>query len=447
MRVERYQEVDMRSAMAKVRSELGKDAVIISSREVGGRIEIMAASDCDPEQVQAELKKLSLENTDSNIKQRSSLNSSLNSNLNSAVNSTVNINSDGHRDRADNESAYERINERSKKEDNNERLWNTFGKPKESLVESSPSFFDMQSELARLRKLFESELAQLAWRDEGSRQPNRSALLSRLETAEISRDIASKIVEKVLPCNDIELAWKRVLRILSQVIKISDLDVMNNGGVIAMIGATGVGKTTTAAKIAAQFALRHGRNEVAFITTDTTRVGAHEQLISFGSLLGVPVQVVKNHDEMQNTLDSFSARKLVIIDTAGISQKDESLASQFKALANNNIEIHPHLVLSATAQESVINETIKAFSSINLSAAIITKTDESSRMGAVMSGLIRNKLPAAFIADGQKVPEDLFQARKEMFIDNIKSTNELQQKKQEKKQQNIMEIQKKVSNV
>jgi len=378
VRVERYREDDMQKAMAKVRAELGKDAVLISSRSIDGRIEVMAARDCDPKQLEAEIKKYSAKQSPQLSKQNSK-----------------------------------------------DFLFEILSEKKETAAQAVPSLLDMQEELGRLRKLFEGELAQLAWRDASSNQPNRMALLARLETIGISRDIGMKIMEKVLPCEDLELGWRRTLRILNRVIKVSTKDVLNEGGVIAMLGPTGVGKTTTAAKIAAQFALRHGSNQVAFITTDSIRVGGREQLISLGVALGVPVQVANNREEMQKALECFSARKLVIVDTAGISQRNTDLVEQFEALTHNNIKIHPYLVLSATAQESVINETINAFSNVDLAAAIITKTDETGSIGAVVSGLIRYKLPAAFIANGQRVPEDLAPAQADIFINKlIESYNE-----------------------
>lgn len=398
MRVERYQEDDMRKAMAKVRAELGKDAVLISSRRVDGRTEVMAASDCDPKQLQAEIKKHSAKRSPANSQKS-----------------------------------------------NKDFLFEVLGEKKESPPESVPSLLNMQEELGRLRKLFEGELAQLAWRDVSSSQPNRMALLARLETVGICREIGVKIMEKVLPCEDLELGWRRTLRILNRVIKSPVHEVLSEGGVIAMLGPTGVGKTTTAAKIAAQFALRHGRNQVAFITTDSFRAGGQEQLISIGGALGVPVQIANNHEEMQKALESFSERKLVIIDTAGISQRESDLVEQFETLIHKNVKIHPFLVLSATAQESVINETIKAFSSIDLTAAIITKTDENGSIGAVLSGLIRNKLPAAFVANGQRIPEDLAVAEADIFIQKLSDSYD--ESRDQLKTQKLIARRKKAINV
>ncbi|PCJ26675.1 MAG: flagellar biosynthesis protein FlhF [SAR86 cluster bacterium] len=377
MRVERFEEDDMRKALTKVRAELGKDAVLISSRSIDGRVEVMAASDCEPKELRAEMKRLALEKT-----------------------------------------------EKVEEQPEIEHVWEVLGDDVDQHSQEMPSLIDMHNELGRLRKLFEGELAQLSWRDGASREPNRLALLTRLEDAGISRDISDKIVAKALPCQDLDLAWRRVQRVLSRAIKISEHDLLKEGGVIALIGSTGVGKTATAAKIAAQFALRHGRNQVAFITTDSIRVGGQSQLISLGTVLGIPVQVVSDHKEIQNTLESFSSRKLVIIDTAGISQRDVAMIEKLETLANENLKIHPLLVLAATTQESVIAETISAFSNINLAGVVVTKTDESNSIGPVLSGLIRNKLPIAFVTNGQQIPEDLHPARIGYFVNKVIKAHE-----------------------
>lgn len=375
MRVERYQEDDMRKAMVKVREELGNDAVLISSRRVDGRTEVTAASEYDPEHMEAQLRKF-------------------------AETRPV----DG------------------KESSSGDFLFEMMSESSEAGGSSAPSLVSMQEELAKLRKLFEGELAQLAWRDVGNRQPNRMALLARLEEIGISRVIGVMLMGKVLPCTDLELGWNKTLNLLGKLVKRPQKDVLQDGGVIALLGPTGVGKTTTAAKIAAQFALRHGRNQVAFITTDVVRVGGSEQLISLGSALGIPVQVAATREELERTLDSFSNRKLVIIDTTGVNQRDAGLVEQFESLTQNNVSIDPYLVLSATSQESVISETIQAFSGIKLAGGIVTKVDENGSIGAILSGLIRYRLPAAFIGNGQSIPEDLVPARVGVFIRKLKES-------------------------
>ncbi len=358
----------MQKAMAKVRSVLGKDAVLISSGKVDGRTEVLAAVDYDPEQLESQI------------------------------------------------AQFKAGSARTAEAEHDDFLFELMGEEVDKNSEKAPSLMDMQEELGKLRKLFEGELAQLAWRDSGNRQPNRMALLTRLETVGISRVLGRKLVEKVLPCADLELGWKKVLKLLSRAIKLPDQDLLDEGGVIAMLGPTGVGKTTTAAKIAAQFAARHGRHQVAFVTTDALRIGGSDQLVSLGSALGIPVQVATNRDELERTLESFSGRKLVVIDTAGMSQRSTDLVTQFEALAAESASIRPYLVLSATTQELVINETIDAFSDFNLAGAIVTKLDECGSIGAALSGLVRHRLPIAFVGNGQRIPEDLEPASATVFL-------------------------------
>ncbi|MES2626301.1 MAG: flagellar biosynthesis protein FlhF [Pseudomonadota bacterium] len=368
MRVEKFTGSDMRQAMANVREALGSDAVIISSKRVNDMTEITAAMNYDPK-------------------------------VPESVRMVAEIRSD----------KYVPV------------------PPKEDMT---PAIVEIQDELGRLRQLFEGELAQLAWRDMSKRQPNRFALIQRLEMCGIKRTLAEKMVDRVLPCDNLEQGWRKTLGMIGGSITTYKPDILEEGGVIALLGSTGVGKTITAAKLAARFALRHGRRQVAFISTDKYKVGGQEQLVSFGSILGIPVQMVANAEEMQRTLESLSERKLVIIDTAGMSQRDMSLADQFQTLSAVS-RIQPMLVLPATARESIINETIKAFSKVNLAAAIITKTDEGDALGPILSCVLEHNLPLSFITNGQKVPEDLHVAEPKLLLAEIIRSYKQQQKLQE----------------
>lgn len=374
MRVERFQEDDMRKAMARVRAVLGKDAVLISSRNVDKKVEVIAASDYEPEKLEAALKKLQKQKV-------------------VAMEEAPQI-----------EHTWEVLEEVAKESE----------PPMQS-----PSLSALNDELGRLRKLFEGELAHLSWREESSREPNRQALLSRLEAGGLSQDVADRIVTRALPCKDLELAWSRVQKILSLLLKKTDEDILENGGIVAMLGSTGVGKTATAVKIAAQFALRHGRNQVAFITTDRNRVGGQAKLVSLGSALGIPVQVVASPEEVQNALECFAVRKLVIIDTEGVSQHETAIIEKFASLTQTNNAIRPYLVLSATTHEAVIKDTIDAYANVPLAGVIVTKVDESEATGAIVSSLIRSRLPIAFICNGQRIPEDLHPGSVEFFVSKI----------------------------
>jgi flagellar biosynthesis protein FlhF len=301
--------------------------------------------------------------------------------------------------------------------------------PKEAAAqpEITPVIRDIQEELGRLRMLFEGELAQLSWREAGRQQPNRNALVSRLEQGGIDRDLAMTLVDQILPCADLEQGWSKVLGLLGRRIPLLRKDLLAEGGVVALLGSTGVGKTTTAAKLAAAFALRHGRKHVAFVSTDRFKVGGQEQLVSFGSILGVPVQIAANVEEMKRTLDALSERKLVIIDTAGMSQRDMSLADQF-AMLDVEASIQPLLVLPATARPQIIEETIRAFTRVNTAGAILTKMDECDSIGPLLSCVLRHNLPLTWVTDGQQVPDDLHPAEpKELLADVIRHYRHVQQ--------------------
>lgn len=296
----------------------------------------------------------------------------------------------------------------------------------------NPGIVEIQGELGRLRKLFEGELSQLAWRDQNRRQPNRQALITRLELAGITRQLASGIVDAVLPCDDLEQGWRKTLGLLGGRICTWKHDILEEGGVIALMGSTGVGKTITAAKLAARFALQHGRRHVAFISTDKYKVGGQEQLVSLGGILGIPVQLAANADQMQRTLDSLSERKLVIIDTAGMSQRDMTLADQFETLQAGGARIKPMLVVPATARPTIINETIQAFSRIRIAAAVVTKTDECDALGPVLSCILQHRLPLAFTTNGQKIPDDLHRAEPKALLADVIRTYKQQLREQQR---------------
>ena len=189
------------------------------------------------------------------------------------------------------------------------------------------------------------------------------------------------------------------------------------GGIFAFIGPTGVGKTTAIAKIAARCVLRYGRDQLALLTTDTFRIGAQEQLKVYAKIIGVPVVTLRDSDDLSTKLNSMKDRRVILLDTAGVSQRDTQMLEQAKLLLEGAPSLKRILVMSSTTdlrtQEDVIlmhqmatqNEGQKA-----LIGAIITKTDEAAQIGPVLDCLIRHKLPLLFLANGQRVPEDLSQA-------------------------------------
>jgi flagellar biosynthesis protein FlhF len=192
--------------------------------------------------------------------------------------------------------------------------------------------------------------------------------------------------------------------------------ILADGGVFAFVGPTGVGKTTTVAKLAARYLLRHGAGKVALITTDFRRVGAFEQIRTFANILNVPLAQARSESELEAALDDFSDYPLVLIDTAGIGQRDVDLCQHFSPLTANRTRIRNYLVVASNAQAGAIDETAAAFRGASLEGCVITKLDEARRIGGVISMLIKTKIPVAFLSDGQRVPEDLHPADADVLI-------------------------------
>ncbi|NJO12586.1 MAG: hypothetical protein HC872_03005 [Gammaproteobacteria bacterium] len=200
------------------------------------------------------------------------------------------------------------------------------------------------------------------------------------------------------------------LGLLLKRIPVTDDGILEHGGVVAVVGPTGVGKTTTIAKIAARFALKHGAHHVALVSTDTYRIGAREQLLTYARILGVSMHVAQDATELANALAQLEMKKLVLIDTAGMSQRDLRLNEQFATLHNDHARIRVLLALSAAGEYSALEETVRVFERIRPSACVLTKLDEAASLGAPLSIAIRHGLAIAHLCDGQRVPEDLHPA-------------------------------------
>ena len=183
---------------------------------------------------------------------------------------------------------------------------------------------------------------------------------------------------------------------------------MTRGGAVALVGPTGVGKTTTIAKLAARYAQRHGSDSVALITTDTFRIGASEQLKVYGRIIGCPVKIANDAKELADAMLSLRDKRLILIDTAGMGQRDKRLSEQLgQILQNKRLRIRPYLVLSATAQTQVLNDTVKQFKTLPLAGCIFTKLDECLSLGESISVAIEQGLAVGYLTHGQQVPEDI----------------------------------------
>jgi flagellar biosynthesis protein FlhF len=270
----------------------------------------------------------------------------------------------------------------------------------------------MGSELKTLRRMLETQLAQLAWNDLTRRAPVHVEILRELTEIGITQDLSDYIL-KQLP-DKVELGFARRFAIagLSQYLLVTGDRWLENGGRVAFIGATGVGKTTTIAKLAVRWVLRHGPRDLALVGCDTVRIGAQDQIQSLGQLLGVPVYTPENFESLPTLLSRLGDRhRLILIDTPGSSLRDAQLASRLGVLSNCASQMETALVLAGSTQAGAIEETVKRFAPANPACCVLTKLDEAASLGGALSALIRARLPVSYVSEGQRVPEDLRPAR------------------------------------
>ncbi len=291
-----------------------------------------------------------------------------------------------------------------------------FSQPASS-YNQNPVIDEVKDELKNLRDLMQSQLSVLDWDRYSDLHPVRTVLLNLMTELGLGTDICEMIFQQLGKMNeDPHKVWQQALGTLAKSIPISNTDILENGGRIALVGSTGVGKTTTIAKLAARFSHTHGKHSVAMITTDNFRIGAHEQLQHFARMLEIPLLTANTSEELTDRLKMLSDKMLVLIDTAGMSQADVRLSEQFHQLQHGSPEIRPYLVMSANTQLAALNETIKNFSKVKLAGGIVTKLDESASLGGIITTAIRHKLPLSYCGTGQRVPEDLQQAKNHRLV-------------------------------
>ncbi len=385
MKIKRFFAEDMRNAIRQVRETLGPDAVILSNKSVNGGVELMAALDFDEDAFATQT--LSATRTEEQ-----------------PVDGVVTGFPKEQANVADKYS-HEYVPQFSSATRSPRVEWS-----------QDPILVDMRQEMQSLRRMVENDLSELTWRDIGKTKPDVRELLRRLMALGLSPEICHGLVRKANGFSNIDHGWRKALYYLTTVIKTTGDDVLENGGVIAIIGPTGVGKTTTLAKLASRYALRYGNRHVALISTDNYRIGAQEQLTNYARILDVPIRSVASTEELNVALNTFSDKRLILIDTAGMSQRDVRISEQMSLLRSGRRKVKSVLTLSATTQQASMQQAIKAFDGANPDTVILTKLDEAGSLGGVLSAIVENKLKVSYVTDGQRVPEDLHLARPHSLV-------------------------------
>jgi flagellar biosynthesis protein FlhF len=273
----------------------------------------------------------------------------------------------------------------------------------------------VRAELGSLRELLETQLSSLIWNDMERRQPMRARVLREMTRLGIEPDVARQLVGELPVEINAEQARYLPLGVLSRSLSISPRDHSERRGVTALVGSTGVGKTTTIAKLAARAVMRHGASKVALVSTDHYRIGAAAQLEHYGRLLGVRVYPAYDADSLRHVLELLRGHHTVLVDTAGLAGGDPRLAEQLEVLRNGG-DLRACLVLAANAHASSLDEAVRAYLPVRPHACILTKLDEAPSLGGALSVLIRHRLALDYVTDGQRVPEDIATADARVLV-------------------------------
>ena len=265
----------------------------------------------------------------------------------------------------------------------------------------------VMDEIRSLRKIVEQHLAGFAWGEASRTAPVKTDVLRQMLDAgfspQFARDLLSDLPTEMDGVQ--AMAWVKGAADRSLFTIGNESDIVDRGGVYALVGPTGVGKTTTTAKLAARCVLRHGPSKVALVTTDGYRIGAHEQLRIYGRILGVTVYLVKDAAELRQTLIELQHKHMVLIDTMGMSQKDKLVPELTDMLAG--CDVQRLLLLSSTSRGDTLDDVVRAYEGDNLAGCILTKIDEAASLATVLDVIMRHGLKLQYVSNGQRVPEDL----------------------------------------
>jgi flagellar biosynthesis protein FlhF len=422
MKIKRFYAATMREAIRMVREEQGPDAVILSNQTTPEGIEVVAAVDYDASLIQqvgkrpppaapagpdagpaGDERETLLPRLDSPQNRPAAPAAPASQAARLAASAAASAAASSQRRREPPESLLAAVPPAG-------------ARPQANTVDAAGNLLDLQREIAAMRAMIEQQVAGQLWGDMQKYRPSQAAALRALAELGIEPPLAREIAEQVPNGVPLDRARFLPLGLLGRRIPHDATDPVLEGGVIALVGPTGVGKTTTIAKLAARYAAEHGTRDLALVTTDGYRVGAQEQLFIYGRLLGAPVYTVSQADPLPAILKRLSDRKLVLIDTAGVSQRDRQLSEEIQRLAAIGPTLKSYLVLATNAQPASQEEAVDRFGKLPLAGCILTKLDEADRTGGSLSIAIRRQLPVAYYADGQRVPEDLHPARSDRLV-------------------------------
>lgn len=403
MEVKRFKAPDMHRALQMVRETLGDDAIILSNKKIPGGIEVAAAYD---ESASAPVQNRKVATS------KSTLELELDKLQQESRNKAKQIERELQakrkplpaRPRAEKMSALDHYETRSRT-------------PAPKVEEQQEELNSLRSELQSMRGLLERQLHDVTWNAKVGQSPILADTYRRLLSFGVSTQVSRRLVQLVGDVKDTQTAWKYAMGYLSSQIPVMPDNLQLEGGIYALVGPTGSGKTTSIGKLAARYVMQYGADEVALISTDTYRVAAHEQLRAFGRILDVPVKILPEGGDLAALLRQLRRKSLILIDTAGLTVSSDEQCSQLKALADVSDQVTTLLTVSATSQAKAMQTAYTQYIQADIDGCLITKLDEAVSLGEAMSFTVEKRLPVAYISDGQRIPDDIYPVDVDDLVD------------------------------
>ncbi|KQZ92394.1 flagellar biosynthesis protein FlhF [Pseudomonas sp. Root562] len=408
MQVKRFFAADMRQAMKLVRDELGAEAAIIGNRRIAGGVELTAALDYKLSALAPRVPNMELE--DELRKTQSRI---------VTAQAELSLRSDGESDNATNRQLFAGLPLTAAEP----LIEPTYSEPRRPApapaaapAVDSRVFDSMRFELNSLRELMEVQLGSLAWNQLQGSSPGQANLWRRLQRIGLSGPLSRDLLALITDIQEPRQAWRMLLAHLARMIATPEIEPLEEGGVIAMVGPAGMGKTTTLAKLAARYVLKYGAQNIALVSMDSYRIGAQEQLKTLGRILNVSVTHVDPGQSLVQALEPLLRKRVVLIDTAGLQASDPALRMQLESLAGRGIKSKNYLVLATTSQKQVLTAAYHSYKRCGLAGCILTKLDETASLGEVLSLAISHELPVAYLTDGPRIPDDLHLPRRHQLV-------------------------------
>lgn len=434
MEIKRFLADDVREGMLTVRSLLGPDAVILSNRRVGMKIEILATNQFDAEALdvgQSAKRKSAVEVSDFGQTSSAFIDGNVESPRYSAESGVAqtgeeafeaeNISAFGSDRAFDNHIGLEGSLKSERAETQPLMGGQAVPLAEQSLSHSRQkaavpklrqvtslgmqSLTHLQEELGSIKKILVGELSKLR-----AERATDQGLLAEVQHQLLAFGLNAASLDLVLAGFDADdyqsqhgeaEQWQYLLNLLGEELTETVSEVISEGGIFTVIGATGVGKTTTVAKLAARYALQYGREGIALITTDAFKIGGQDQLMTFGKLLNIQVQVAVDTQQLDQALEASRDKKLILIDSAGMNERDVTINRHLSALRINGVQPKNLLIVSATSQLGLAEQVVEQYSHMPIEAAVLTKMDEAVNLGSGLSTLLRTRLPLGYTCHGQ----------------------------------------------